>query len=369
MLQELHYRIALTLIPQVGDVVAKELLQHFGTATGIFQARRHQLERIPGVGIFRASAIRHFTNFDLVDKEIAFMDRHKIKAVFYTDDDYPKRLQHCCDSPVLLYTKGDMDLQAARMLGIVGTRSPTAYGIAICEELVAALGPHQITVVSGMAYGIDIIAHRAALSHGLPTIGVLAHGLDRLYPAAHTATALEMLAHGGLLTDFCSGTQPNRQNFPRRNRIVAGLCDATLVIESGVRGGSLITADIAGSYHRDVLAVPGRIGDASSAGCLELIKQNKAALVTSADDILQTLNWRPSAPKTPAAPQSSLFPELDEDQLAIVMLLQGNAPLHIDEIQARSGISQNRIPGVLLELEMQALLRSLPGNTYQLINT
>lgn len=368
MLQELHYRIALTLIPQVGDVVAKELLQHFGTATDIFQARRHQLERIQGVGIFRASAIRKFTDFKRVDQEIAFMERHGIRAVFYTDDDYPKRLRHCYDSPVLLYSKGNIDLQVQKMLSIVGTRRPTAYGLAVCEELVAALAPHQITIVSGMAYGIDIIAHRAAVKHGLPTIGVLAHGLDRLYPAAHASTSLQMQANGGLLTDFCSGTEPTRQNFPRRNRIVAGLCDATLVIESGQRGGSLITADIACGYHRDVLAIPGRIGDATSAGCLELIKQNKAALVTSAEDILQTLDWRPSAP-LPSTPQSGLFHELDEDQQIVVTLLQGHSPLHIDEIQARSGISQNRIPGILLELEMQAILRSLPGNTYQLINT
>lgn len=369
MLQELHYRIALTLIPQVGDVVAKELLQHFGTAAGIFQARRHQLERIPGVGTFRASAISHFTDFKRVDREIGFMERQGIKTVFYTDDGYPKRLQHCYDSPVLLYSKGDMDLQAGKMLSVVGTRRPTAYGIAVCEELVATLAPQQVTIVSGMAYGIDIVAHRAAVKHGLPTVGVLAHGLDRLYPAVHAATALQMQSNGGLLTDFCSGTRPDRQNFPRRNRIVAGLCDATLVIESGQRGGSLITADIAGSYHRDVLAVPGRIGDAASAGCLELIRQNKAALVTSAEDILEALNWRPSAPSKAVAPQRSLFHEPDEDQQAVIDLLHAHPSLHIDEIQARSGIPQNRMHGILLELEMQAMLRSLPGNTYQLINT
>ncbi|QEH43709.1 DNA-processing protein DprA [Chitinophaga sp. XS-30] len=369
MLQELHYRIALTLIPQVGDVVAKELLSHFGTATDIFQARRHQLERIPGVGTFRASAIRGFKDFAEVDQEIGFMNRHDIRPVFYTDDAYPERLRQCYDSPVLLYCKGSADLCAPRMLGIVGTRKPTAYGLAVCTELVASLAPHNVTIISGMAYGIDIAAHRAAVAHGLPTIGVLAHGLDRLYPATHAATARQMEHNGGLLTDFRSGTEPNRQNFPRRNRIVAGLCDATLVIESGQRGGSLITADIACSYHRDVLAVPGRTNDPASAGCLELIKQHKAALITSAEDIMQALNWRPAAPVKPLAPQTHLFYDLNEEQQLIVKLLQGNTPLHIDEIQARSGIPQNRIPGLLLELEMQALLRSMPGNTYQLINT
>lgn len=369
MLQELHYRIALTLIPQVGDVVAKELLQHFGSATDIFKAHRHQLEKIPGVGIFRASAIRQYKDFNAVEKEIDFIAQHRIQPVFYTDEQYPKRLQHCYDSPVLLYTKGNMNLQAQKMLSIVGTRAPTAYGIAICEELVQALAQHSVTIVSGMAYGIDIVAHRAALRYGAPTIGVLAHGLDRLYPAVHTATALQMQETGGLLTDFGSGHKPNRQNFPRRNRIVAGLCDATLVIESGVKGGSLITADMAAGYHRDVLAIPGRIGDVSSAGCLDLIKQNKAALVTGADDILETLNWRPSAPVPQPITQSTLFAELDADQQMIVSLLTFHQQLHIDEIQHRSGIPQQKIPGVLLGLEMQSILRPLPGNTYQLINT
>lgn len=369
MREELHYRIALTFLPQIGDVVAKELLQQFGTARNIFTAKRKELECTPGVGIHRATAISQFRNFHLVDTEIAFMEHAGVRPLFYTDADYPKRLQQCYDSPVMLYSKGRANLQAEKMLSIVGTRNPTLYGHTVCEQFVAAFAAHRITIVSGMAYGIDITAHKAALQHGLPTIGVLAHGLDKLYPAAHHRTARQMLENGGLLTDFNSGARLNKQNFPRRNRIVAGLCDATLVIESGVKGGSLITADIAAGYNRDVMAVPGRIGDVHSAGCLELVRQHKAALVAGPDDVLQMLNWRPAAPKDTPAPQSRLFHDLGPEQQQVMHLLTGGNNMHIDEIQYRSGISQQQIPGVLLQLEIAGLVRCMPGNTYQLINT
>lgn len=369
MRQEIEYRIALTLIPQIGDVVAKELLQHFGTATDIFKARLHELERIPNVGLLRAGAIRNFRDFGEVEKEILFMQRQCVKPIFYTDEHYPARLRHCYDSPVMMYYKGTADLQASKMLGIVGTRQPTAYGHDICQDMVKALAPHDITIVSGLAYGIDIIAHRTALACGLPTIGVLAHGLDRIYPSSHTSTAHEMLQNGGLLSDFRSGHQPNRQHFPRRNRIVAGLCDAVLVVESGVKGGSLITADIASGYNRDVMAVPGRIGDVSSAGCLELIRQHKAALVTGPDDVLDMLDWRPLAPAGKTSQQTHLFHDLNEEQRSIMQLLAGHGSLHIDDIRYQSGLPAGKLSGILLELEMQALLRALPGNTYQLIHT
>ena len=368
MLQELHYRIALTFIPQIGDVVAKGLLEQFGTASAIFTARQRDLERTPGVGTLRAAAIRHFSDFRRVEEEISFLERQQIKPVFYTDAGYPKRLQHCYASPVMLYTKGAVDLLAPRVLAIVGTRRPTAYGHDICEKIVEELAGEAVTIVSGMAYGIDIVAHRAALKHSLPTIGVLAHGLDRLYPSIHAATAQAMQQQGGLLTDFRSGTQPDRQNFPRRNRIVAGLCDATLVIESGLKGGSLITADIASGYNRDVLAVPGRIGDDHSAGCLELIRQNKAALVTSAADVLEALNWRPMAGTVTQTLQQQLFPDLEPEAQQVVSILQEHDALHIDDIRHHSGLPQRKLPGILLQLEMLAVLRALPGNTYQLIN-
>jgi DNA processing protein len=369
MREELHYRIALTLIPQIGDVVAKELVRHIGSARGIFTAKRKELESIPGVGELRAAAIRRFSDFHLADAEIDFMQRAGVQPIFYTDDAYPRRLQHCYDSPVMLYAKGNMHLQAEKMLGIVGTRKPTAYGQHICEQFIAGFAEHNITIVSGMAYGIDIAAHKAALHHRLPTIGVLAHGLDKLYPSAHYNTARQMLGNGGLLTDFGSGAKLSRQNFPRRNRIVAGLCDATLVIESGLKGGSLITADIACGYNRDVMAVPGRIGDVCSEGCLELVRRNKAALVASPQDVLDMLNWRPAAPKSAPVVQSRLFHALSPQHRLVVETFTHNDHLHIDEIQTRSGIPQQQIPGVLLQLEMEGLVRGMPGNTYQLINT
>ncbi|RPD38889.1 DNA-processing protein DprA [Chitinophaga barathri] len=369
MREELHYRIALTFLPLVGDVAAKKLLEVFGSASAIFQARRRELESIPGIGEVKAAAIKNFRDFYRVEAEARFLQRHHIRPVFYTDDDYPKRLQHCYDSPVLLYYKGKGDLQPEKVLGIVGTRRPTVYGSGLCRDFVKALAPHGITIVSGMAYGIDITAHQAALEHGLPTIGVLAHGLNRLYPASHARIAGQMLETGGLLSDFSSGAELNRQNFPRRNRIVAGLCDAILVVESGSSGGSLITADIACGYNRDVLAIPGRIGDESSAGCLDLVKQNKAALVTSPEDVLRMLDWRPAAPTPRPAVQSSLFLSLKPKQQDILHILSGHSQVNIDELQYQSGIPRSSMTEELMQLEMLGLVRSMPGHTYQLIST
>ncbi|MRG48152.1 DNA-protecting protein DprA [Chitinophaga sp. SYP-B3965] len=366
MCEEIFNQVALTLIPQIGDVVAKELLAHFGNAADIFSAKRRTLERIPGVGEYRANAIKNFCDHHTVEKEIVFMEQHHVAPIFYTAASYPERLRHCYDSPVMLYNKGAATLQASKMLGIVGTRQPTAYGIQLCEQFIDAFKDEDITIVSGLAYGIDITAHRAALRAGLPTIGVLAHGLHTLYPAAHHYTAQQMQQQGGLLTDFPSSAPLNKQNFPRRNRIVAGICDAILVIESGVKGGSLITADIAASYNRDVMAIPGRIGDPGSAGCLELIKQNKASLVTSPQDVLETLNWRPLAPQPV---QQSLFYQLDSDEQVILKLLAEHKALHLDEILHRSALSRPRVSEKLMQLEMMAKLRPLPGNTYELINT
>lgn len=361
---EIQCRLALTFIPQIGDVVARHLVEHFGDASAIFSASRRELERIPAVGPSRADAIRQFRDFARIDMEIRFLERHNIRPLFWTDDDYPARLRHCCDAPVLLYARGNTDLQASRMLGVVGTRKPTPYGIACCRSLVAALAPMNVTIVSGMAYGIDIAAHQAALEAGLPTIGVLAHGLDRLYPASHSRIAHNMLERGGLLTDFPSGTALNRMHFPRRNRIVAGCCEGILVLESGISGGSLITADLANGYNRDVMAVPGRIGDAASAGCLSLIRQNKAALVTSAEDIAEAMNWQAHPPQAPAVVQTALFHNLGEGQRLILDTI-GEGRLSLDEIQYRSGIPRSQVAGEVLTLELLGMIRALPGHTFQ----
>lgn len=362
---ELYYGIALTLIPQIGDVLAKELLEHFQTAENIFQVPQKQLAKIPGIGLVRAKAIKEFKAFKRVEKELRFIEKYQISPLFYTDPAYPLRLKHCYDSPVMLYFKGNTNLNNAKIISIVGTRHYTEYGKEIAERIISDLSHEQILIVSGLAYGIDIIAHKAALKNNLDTVAVVAHGLDRLYPQVHYAVARQMLEHGGLLTDYMSETLPDKQNFPMRNRIVAGMADATLVIETGIRGGSLITAELANSYNRDVFAVPGRIGDNKSEGCHYLIRKNKAALVTGANDIMEMLGWEASATPDPVI-QKKIFTELNDKERSIVDLLTGIKMMHIDHIQMQSRFSSSEIAAAILNLELQGIIRAMPGKMYKL---
>ncbi|WP_044223142.1 DNA-processing protein DprA [Chitinophaga pinensis] len=370
MQEELRHQIALTQIPQIGDIVAKKLLAHFGSASEVLNASRKELGNIPDIGIVRADAIFQFRDYRKADKEIDFLEKHNIQAIFYTSTAYPKRLHHCADSPVMLYYKGTTNLNAARMVSIVGTRTPGEYGKNMCAQLVEALTSHNVVIISGMAYGIDIIAHKRAVQQRIPTIGVLAHGLDRIYPQQHRSTAMEMIDNGGLLTEFPSYTQPDRQHFPMRNRIVAGIADATIVIESGTQGGSMITADIANSYNKDVFAIPGRANDPHAAGCNELIRTNKAMLITSATDFLQTMGWHTD--NTPSAvkfnPQKELFITLDDAEKHIVTLFSGDAEKHIDELRKESHLPGSQVNSLVLKLEMRHVLKSLPGQKYQLVN-
>lgn len=365
MPQELLYQIALTRIPLIGDVIIRKLLETFGSAGDIFRARRRELECIETVGSIRANAIRSFRDFSEAEKEILFMERYGIRALFCTDPDYPQRLHHCYDSPVLLYFKGAASLNAKRMVSVVGTRRPSAYGRRICRQLTEELAAAQVTVVSGLAYGIDVLAHETALQAGTPTIGVLAHGLDRIYPAAHKGTAVAMMAQGGLLTDFMSGHLPDRQNFPKRNRIVAGICDATVVIESGLQGGSLITADLASGYHRDVFCIPGRADDPLAAGCNHLIKNNKAMLITGAADVLQMMGWEEKS--KPAAVQRELFLQLSDNEQKLLLLFREKSPRHVEELYLLTGLTGSQVAEALFRLEMQTVLKSLPGQRYELI--
>lgn len=364
---ELFHQVALTCIPQIGDVTAKKLLSHFESASAIFSARQRELERLPEVGAIRAAAIKQFRDFDRVEQEMRFIEKFDIQPLFYTDPAYPQRLHHCTDSPLLLYFKGNANLNAPRIVNIIGTRNPTRHGREICEEIIAGLASQGIMVVSGLAYGIDIIAHQACLQHQICTVGVLAHGLDRIYPAVHKSTATAMLENGGLLTDFMSQTMPDKQNFPKRNRIVAGMSDATIVIESGLKGGSLITANIANSYGRDVMAVPGRTTDPFSMGCNELIKTHQAALVTSAEDILTFMNWSPGMKHKPAVHQPSLFVALNEDEQQIVSLFSESDEQHVDELLRRCLMPCHRLNNALLQLEMHNMVESMPGQRYRLI--
>lgn len=364
-MNELMYQIALTCTPNIGLVHAKALIEKYGSASAIFKARLQELERLDGIGTVRAKCIKSYADFDSCEAEIKFIEKHKIKTLFLNDNDYPKRLLNCYDSPTLLYYKGNGNLNASKIVSIVGTRNHSDYGKQVCEKITEDLKNEDILIVSGLAYGIDSIAHKVALKNNLQTIGVLAHGLDRVYPVANTQLAKEMLKHGGLLTEFPSGTKPDRQNFPRRNRIVAGMCDAIIVIESSKKGGSIITAELANSYNKDVFALPGRVTDLKSEGCNFLIRNNKAELITSAEDLLNFMNWKPK--KVVAKKQRTLFVELTPNEKIIADILDAEEGVAIDDIYLKSGLNSSAVAQALLMMEMNNLILCKPGKIYQLL--
>lgn len=363
---ELLYQLALTLVPYIGDVHAKVLVQHFGDATSIFKAKQSSLEKIEGIGEVRARAIKSFDDFHVAETELRFIEKYKISPLFLTDAAYPKRLLNCYDSPTLLFYRGTADLTASKVVAIVGTRSNTDYGKAFTEKLVSDLAAQNIVIVSGLAYGIDAIAHKAAIKHALPTVGVVGHGLNKIYPAQHAALAKEMIAAGGgILTEFFHNIKPDKHNFPLRNRIVAGMSDATVVVETAIKGGSMITAKLADGYNRDVFAAPGRTTDKASAGCNHLIKYNKAILLTDAEELLDVLGWKEK--KAAVKKQRELFIELTPDEKVIIGLLQTKETAHIDEINTNSGLSSSSVASAILSLELQGVVQSKPGKLYKLI--
>ncbi|RFS24582.1 DNA-protecting protein DprA [Chitinophaga silvatica] len=366
MPSELMYQLALTRIPLIGDVIIKKLLEHFSSAESIFKAKKNDLERIMNIGSIRAGALKSFNDFAGIEAEINFLDRYKIKPLFCTDSGYPRRLLECYDTPAMLYYKGNTDLNSLKMVSIVGTRKPSAYGVMLTEKLVNDFKEAGIIIVSGLAYGIDVIAHASALKAGIPTIGVLAHGLDRIYPPVHKGIAAQMVENGGLLTDFPSGTLPDKQNFPRRNRIVAGLCDVTIVVESSTKGGSLITADLANGYNRDVCCFPGRTTDLLSEGCNWLIRQNKAALITSAAEVLEMMGWNERSRHIKKI-SHTLFPVLTEAERGLLDILQERSPRHLEEFYSITAFSGSQIANAMFGLEMQQLVKRLPGQMYELM--
>lgn len=363
MENELLYQIALSLIPNIGDVNAKALVNHFGSASAIFSASRRELESIEGLGFIRVNSIKNFKDFTVAEEEIDFIKKYQINPLFITDKTYPQRLLNCYDSPPLLYYKGNADLNTSKIIAIVGTRNNDNYGKTICEKLIDGLINEDILVVSGLAFGIDSIAHKAALKNNMKTVGVLAHGLDRVYPSQNASMAKQMIESGGLLTDFRSKTVPDRQNFPSRNRIAAGISDCVVVIESGIKGGSLITAELGNSYNKDVFAFPGRISDSKSEGCNYLIKNNKAALITSAEDLLQNMGWK--AVKKNIKKQRQLFIELTADEKIIIEVLKVQDQVHIDDLYFKSKLSSSAVAQGLLMLEMNGIITSLPGKIYK----
>lgn len=363
----LLYQIALTLVPNIGSVQAKILLQHYD-AEEIFKAKKSSLEKIEGIGGVRANNIKAFDNFQVAEDEISFIEKYKVTPLFITDKSYPQRLLNCYDSPTLLYYRGEADLNVSKIIAIIGTRSNTDYGKQMTETLISDLTTMNILIVSGLAYGIDGIAHKAALKNNLPTVGVTAHGLDQIYPSHHTGLAKEMAKNrGGVLTEFRSNTKPDKHNFPIRNRIVAGMSDATIVIETGIKGGSIITAELANGYNKDVFAFPGKVTDTKSAGCNYLIKSNKAILLTDAQELIELMGWEEKNKKGESKKQKELFIELSPDERIIVDILKEKDPIHIDELNLKSGLNSSAVAAAILNMELQNVISSLPGKLYKLL--
>lgn len=367
--QETLYRMALTRLLGIGIIGAHNLLKAAGSATCLFENRKNLSELIPGIAPHIAAAFDAPETLRICEAELRFAEKNQIQCLTEEDEAYPSRLRECSDAPIVLFYRGNADLNQSHVISMVGTRHATEYGKDLCLQFVRQLQEllPDTLIVSGLAYGIDIHAHRASLQQGLETIGVLAHGLDRIYPAAHRGTAAEMLRQGGLLTEFMSGTNPDRQNFIKRNRIIAGMSDATIVVESAEKGGSLITADIAESYHRDCFAFPGRITDPYSAGCNLLIRTNRASLIQSAEELVEAMNWKETTVR-PQAIQRQLFPELSEEEEKIIECLKMYPDgMQINTLVVQCNIPVNRMASLLFDMEMKGMVRTLAGGMYRLL--
>ena len=360
--------LALHFIPGIGDHTIRQLVSYCGSAEKIFTTSKGKLLKIPGSGKVTAEAILAGKPIKEAEKEYRKAEKHSVELIFYTDKRYPSRLKQIDDAPTLLYTKGHIDFENPRTVGIVGTRKCTDYGKECVEELTRGLVPHHALIVSGLAYGIDIQAHKQALKQNLPTIGVMGSGIDVMYPAAHRETAIKMLEHGGLVTENPFGTKPDAHNFPARNRIIAGLSDALIVVEAAEKGGALITAEISNSYNKDVFAFPGNIGRSFSAGCNNLIKSNKAHLISSVKDLEYIMNWNPSSREQKKAPLL-LDTYEPEEQTALKILMDNNNALRIDELSWRSNLPLSQLASILLGLEFKGVIQSLPGKVYKVIKT
>ncbi len=362
---ELKYKIGITLIPGVGHVIAKTLISYCGSVEAVFKEKAKTLLKIPDIGPLTSESIINQSVLDRAEKEIEFIEKNDVTPLFYLDKAYPLRLKQCSDGPVMLYYKGNADLNTNRIIAIVGTRAATIYGKKLTEDLVNGLQPSGALIVSGLAYGIDVCSHKAAVDAGLPTLGVVAHGIDKLYPPDHYNLSRKMLENGGIITEFLSGAEPDRENFPKRNRIIAGLADAVVVVESKISGGAMITADIAFSYSREVMAFPGKVDDTASQGCNRLIQQNKAYLIRNAADVTEYLGWKDD--KKQAKQQKELLFDLSPEEESIVNTIKGNdGPMYIDDIAISSKLAPGLLSSHLLTLEFAGVLKSLPGKMYSL---
>ena len=363
---ELLHLLALLKVDGVGDIVAKKLLNHFTTAENIFKAKANQLESIDGIGRVLIKNLKDKTVFNLAEAELKFIKENNINCLFYQDEKYPDRLKHCIDGPILLFTSGTIDFNNRKVISIVGTREITSYGTEFCKKFIEDLAPLNPIIVSGFAYGVDIVAHKVAMDLGLQTIGVVAHGLNQVYPKVHKKYVAKMEQNGGFMTEFWSNSNPEKENFVKRNRIVAGISEATIVIESAEKGGSLITANLANDYNRDVFAVPGRTSDKFSQGCNNLIKTQKAHLLTSAADLIYILNWELKQDETKAI-QKQLFVSLENDEQKIYDYLQKNGKQLLDVIALDCDFPVFRISSILLNMELKGVVRPLPGKLFEAV--
>jgi DNA processing protein len=358
--------IALHFIPGIGGRTLRQLVTYCGSAQDVFRASRTTLLQIPGVGPVTADAIRQGRPWKHAEEELTRARKAGVSMVLYTDPQYPSRLRTIEDAPSLLYLQGNLNLEHKKIVAVVGTRRSTEYGKACLESLLEGLAAHDALVLSGLAYGIDIQAHRLALKHGLSTVGVLGSGIDVIYPATHSDTARKMLQHGGLVTENPFGTKPDAHNFPARNRIIAGLCDALVVVEAADKGGALITADLANGYFKDVFAYPGSIHQQYSSGCNQLIKAHKANLLTSVKDLEYIMNWetpRPAAVTNIAPAYTDYEPE---EQAVLRTLWESAAPLMIDALSGRSGLPPGQLASILLTLELKGIVTPMPGSAYRI---
>jgi len=366
---DLFYLLALQQVEGIGDITAKKLLQHFGTAEELFKAKKTSLTKIDGIGKATIANLQKKDFFLKAESEMFFLEKEDITVFSYQCENYPERLKNCHDSPILLFQAGNIDWNNSKIISIVGTRQITTYGINFTKNLIEELAPLNPIIVSGFAYGVDILAHQVAMEHRLQTIGVLAHGLNQIYPKTHKKHVTKMQENGGFLTEFWTYSKPDRENFVKRNRIVAGISEATIVIESAERGGSLITAQIANDYNRDVFAVPGRTSDKYSQGCNNLIKTQRAQMITSAADLIYLLNWDIKNKTTVEnkAIQKQLFVTLSEDEQNIYNYLQSKGKELMDIIALDCDLPIFKISSILLNMELKGIVRPLPGKVFEVV--
>jgi len=369
-LEKLKFRIGITLINGVGNNLAKNLIAYLGSEEAVFKETPKALSKIPGIGSSLAKEIiNHKEALVRAEKEIEFILKNKIQYLYYADKNYPFRLKECPDAPLILFTKTARNLNDGKFVSVVGTRNATAYGKEICNHFIQTLAAvPNLAVVSGLAYGIDICAHKAALDNHLPTLGVIAHGLDKIYPSTHRSVAVRMLDKGGLVTEYLSNTNPDRPNFVQRNRIIAGLSDAVVVVESGIKGGALITAGLANDYNRDVFTFPGRIHDEWSKGCNKLIQQNRAALIHSADDFTRLMGWEDTLSPQKQIVQTELFVNLSDEEMQIFTVIRKHPDgIHVNELSILSAMPYSKLTALLLQMEFKGLVKCLPGNVYKAV--